>query len=95
MIHGDGGDNTMTGDGHQATGICWEDNLSGVGAPLLELGDRTLGGETALQVPAWRVRGIYLNTDRLKTHLSDSSLASNSCLFSLISRWTLSSISRN
>jgi hypothetical protein len=30
-----------------------------------------------------------------ETHRSDSSLASSSCLFSLISRWTLSSISRS
>ncbi len=71
---------------------------------LLELGHRSLSGEAALQVPTRRDVSVQLNSgDRQPatarsahdTHLSDSSLASNSCLFSLISRCTLSSISRN
>src|ERR1700685_2361359 len=60
-----------------------------------ELRLRALGGEPALQVPnGKKISMVHLPRD-LATDLSDSSFANNSCLFSLISRCTLSSISRS
>ena len=59
----------------------------------LKFGLRALGGKPALEIP---VDHISMGRHRRETaYLRDSSLASSSCLFSLISRWTFNSISRS
>lgn len=65
---------------------------------ILKLPLWSLCCKSALQVPVSHHRAIisyiYIIKGK-KPNLRDSSFASNSCLFSLISRWTLSSISRS
>jgi len=107
VIHGDNGDNTfgmaMGGEGGEEMdtrrcrwGATRQPGWAELGGPFkTRRQNLARRGDSPSSYPTPTCEPKTPKRRRPNTHLSDSSLASNSCLFSLISRWTLSSISRN